>query len=103
MSLLEAISPTARMLLGSSGGGRMNFIIKPVAHTRTLRIHVKSAAAETRTLCGIVLERGQLDIGPANCLRCALCLRVRQLRRHIRGTTRLNGKRVSPNQIKLIA
>jgi hypothetical protein len=97
MSLLEAISPTARRLLGNSGGGRMN-ICKPSSGPRALKIHVQSAHG--KTLCGLLFDPAQTDLAEANCKRCLRC----QARTHNhlpRRIIRLNGKRVSPNQITI--
>ena len=81
----------------------MNHITKaaPAVAGRThLRVHVEQRAG--RTICGIWLKPAQVDLAECNCKRCAACVRAAN-RRHIRGTARLNGRRVSPDQIKLIA
>lgn len=106
MSLLEAISPTARLLLGKMGGGRMNSIVKATTHGHALRVHVK--LGYNKTLCGLLLDPCQLDLAEPNCKRCAAC-QQRSLRmattgraHRPRSTVRLNGRKVSINQVKLI-
>jgi hypothetical protein len=78
----------------------MNCITKPVNDGRSLRVHVKFS--DNKTLCGITINPAQIDLAECNCKRCQHCLRAAG-RRRIRGTARLNGRRVSPNQIALIS
>jgi hypothetical protein len=94
MSLLEAISPTARMLLGKTGGGRMN-ICKPSSGPRALKIHVQ--LSRNKTLCGILFDPAQEDLAEANCKRCLRCQAHARIHRP-RPIIRLNGRRVSVNQ-----
>ncbi|MDR3457994.1 MAG: hypothetical protein P4N60_11150 [Verrucomicrobiae bacterium] len=75
----------------------MNFITRANAHHHALKVHVK--LTDTKTLCGVVMTAAQEDIGPANCKRCQRCQQPKMRRR---STVRLNGRRVSPNQTKLI-
>ena len=78
----------------------INHITKPVTKGRALRVHVEQRHG--KTICGIRLNPAQVDLAECNCKRCQHCLRAAN-RVHIRGTARLNGRRVSTNQIKLIA
>ena len=84
MSILEAISPTARHLL------RLPITKGGEGH----RIH--TAIGHNKTLCGILLTPTQADLGPVDCKRCT---RIKQQR--ARSIKRLNGRRVSPNQLSI--
>ena len=76
----------------------MNNITKSSIGRRSVRVHV--ALRHNRTLCGIVLNPAQEVISECDCKRCKRCLRAAN-RIHIRGTARLNGRRVSPNQLAI--
>lgn len=84
MSILEAISPTARHLLS----------LPITKGCEGHRIH--TAIHHNKTVCGILLQPAQVDIGPVNCKRC---LRIKQQR--ARSIKRLNGRCVSPNQLPI--
>lgn len=93
MTLLEAISPTARMILEGAAASRLPagdtadcqsalrrngvnpppvFMSAPCISTalvdRKAVIHVLQGNG--RTLCGLLLGSGQEEIGPASCERC---------------------------------
>jgi hypothetical protein len=75
------------------------FIVKAstVENTR-LRIHIRTG--ECKTLCGQKFTACQEDLaGPANCKSCH---RIAHKKLRPRSIIRLNGRKVSVNQTKLI-
>jgi len=114
MTLLEAISPTSRALLNGGrtpvqnrGGVRVNLfrITSAIAVQagRRHKVHLKKGTEpDNRTLCGIKLNTVQEDLSDCNCSRCLL-ITSKPVRSHRpRAIKRLNGRKISPQQTKLI-
>ena len=77
MSILEAISKTARSLLNhpaTASRPRAEFLVKSVNHNKALRVH--AAGADHRPVCSARVPKfkgitaWQTDPGPANCKVC---------------------------------